>query len=260
MTPIISVLSMPFINSAQTAKDFQSSEEKDSRDKLFSDSEFTFKILILSVLVLIPSVIFAQRKSDIGFFGGTSFYMGDINTSRYFYSPGVVFGPIYRYNFEPRNSIRLHAFFYTLHADDRDFSDPTNTLRDASFSGNFVDAAAIYEFNFVPYKTTHRKYNRTFYLSGGIGYNFEISSDVPSGNYFTIPFGLGYKLNVTKKLAAGVELSIRKTFTDLIDGVENIYIEGDKRLFGNNDWYTFAGFFITYKIFNFREDCPAYDQ
>lgn len=186
--------------------------------------------------------------------------MGDINTTRYFYSPGIVIGPIYRYNFEPRNSIRLHVFYYTLHADDRDFSDPMNMLRNASFEGNYIDAAALYEFNFLPYKTTHRKYNRTFYLSGGIGYSFVISSDVPSVNYITVPVGLGYKLNLTKKLAAGAELTLRKTFTDLIDGVENIYIEGDKHLFGNNDWYTFAGIFITYKIFNYREDCPAYDQ
>jgi len=210
-------------------------------------------------LMMIPSVFFAQRKSDIGIFAGTSFYMGDINTSSYFYSPGIVIGPVYRYNFELRNSIRLSTFLYTLHANDQDFSDPIP--RDpSSFSGNYLDASAVYEFNFLPYKTTNRKYNQTFYLSGGLGYNFVISSDVPSKSHLTIPFGLGYKINITKRMAAGAELTIRKTFYDLIDGVENFSMKGDKHLFGNNDWYTFAGIFITYKIFNYREDCPTYEK
>ena len=29
--------------------------------------------------------------------------------------------------------------------------------------------------------------------------------------------------------------------------------------FHNKDWYSIVGIFVTYKIFNWREDCPAYE-
>ncbi len=186
--------------------------------------------------------------------------MGDLNPSRYFYSPGIAIGPVYRYNFELRNSIRLNGFYHTLQANDLDFTDTFQILRNSSFTASFMDAALMYEFNFTPYKTAHRKFNHTFYLSGGLGYHVVIASTTSSNNHIIIPFGMGYKFNVNKKIAAGTELSVRKTFNDNIDGVENISLEGKKHLFGNNDWYTFAGIFITYKIFNFREDCPAYNK
>ena len=185
--------------------------------------------------------------------------MGDINTSRQFYAPGVALGPIYRYNFEPRNSVRLSLIYHTLEGNDNDFNDPYQLLRNASFQSSFIDAAAIYEFNFRPYKTSVRKFNRTLYLSGGLGYHFIVSSNTSTNGHMIMPFGLGYKFNAGKKLSLGAEISVRKTFNDRIDGVENFALEGNKHLFGNNDWYTFAGIFLTYKIFNFREDCPAYN-
>jgi hypothetical protein len=231
----------------------------DYNDNLLSLSGTSGRIIILVFIFLIPSSLFSQRKADIGFFAGTSYYMGDINPGRFLYSPGIAIGPIYRYNLNLRNSIRMSGIYHILQAKDRDFTDPFQILRNASFRASFADVAAIFEFNFLPYKTTHRKFNHSVYLSGGMGYHFVVSSNVASKNHFTIPFGIGYKLNVSKKMAAGAELSVRKTFTDKIDGVTNFPSGQNKDLFGNNDWYTFAGIFITYKIFNFREDCPAYN-
>ena len=184
--------------------------------------------------------------------------MGDINPSRQFYSPSLAIGPVYRYNFELRNSVRMSAIYHTLQGNDNDFNDPFQTLRNASFKTSYIDFAAVYEFNFLPYQTASRKYNRTIYLLGGLGYNLIVTSTAPANSLLTMPFGLGYKFNAGKKLSIGAEVSVRKTFNDKIDGVENFGLEGDKHLFGNNDWYTFAGIFITYKIFSFREDCPAY--
>jgi len=54
-------------------------------------------------------------------------------------------------------------------------------------------------------------------------------------------------------------VNMRKTFTDLIDGVANIGGEEVQTAFGNNDWYMFTGVFLTYKIFNYREECPTYE-
>ncbi len=220
-------------------------------------------ILILLLLFFGIHSLNAQRKSDIGFFAGASYYMGDINTNRQFYRPGLAIGPIYRYNFNPRTSVRFSGIWHHLEASDLDFSDPYNQARAASFSGSYIDLALMYEFNFLPYKTASRKTGYTLYIAGGPGYHLVMSSNtstgLPADNHFTIPFSLGFKFNAGKRLSAGIEWSPRKTYNDRLDGVENISTDQQVHLVGNKDWYTFAGIFITYKIFKYREDCPTYD-
>jgi len=212
---------------------------------------------ILILLLFISIAAYSQRKSDIGLFGGTSYYMGDLNPSKHFRTPGYAFGPIFRYNFEPRNSLRISAIYHTLKANTVGYGDPFVESLGSDFDAPFLDLAANYEFNFIPYKTANRKLKQSLYLSAGLGYH--ISRSPETRNHITIPFGIGYKFNVTKKMSAGAEVSVRKTFSDdAIDGQRNTGSD-DFNLVGNNDWYTFAGIFISYKIFNYREDCPAYD-
>jgi hypothetical protein len=216
---------------------------------------------ILILLFFISLSAYSQRKSDIGFFGGTSYYMGDMNPSKHFHKPGYAFGPIYRYNFEPRNSIRISAIYHTLEANTVDYGDPFVETLGPTFEAAFIETAANYEFNFVPYKTANRKLNKSLYLTAGVATHYVLTTSTASTEKFhiSIPFGIGYKVNIAKKLSAGAEVTVRKTFNDkILDGIVNVNGE-NINLFGNNDWYTFAGIFISYKIFNYREDCPAYD-
>ena len=168
-------------------------------------------------------------------------------------------GAIWRYNFHSRNSVRLNAVYNTLSGNDLNFEDELRQTRAASFNNAGVDVAAAWEFNFLPYKTAFRKTKYSPYVTAGVGYNLILSSDVQSDSHFTIPFGLGFKFNITNKLSGGIENTFRKTYNDRLDGVENFSMDDKYRLPGNKDWFTFTGFFLTYKIFNFREDCPAYD-
>lgn len=214
--------------------------------------------LILCFSFVFNSEIFAQRKSDLGIFGGISWYQGDIN-SRPFYSPGVAVGPIYRYNFHRRTSVRLSSIYYQLSADDIHFQNEIQQLRGASFFANGLDLAAVWEHNFLQYQTAFDKTKYSPYVFAGLGFNLILSSDVNSSSHFTIPFGLGFKWNITKRLSGGIENSFHKTYTDKLDGVVNFSNDDKFYLFGNKDWYTFTGFFLTYKFFNFREECPAYD-
>jgi hypothetical protein len=234
------------------------SEEALAKDKPKPILSFSLSVLIF-LFFASSMVVYGQRKSDIGFFTGTSYYMGDINPNRHFYSPGIAFGPIYRYNFHFRNSLRLSGVFHTLKASDADFDTPLQNARNASFSGSYLDLSALYEFNFIPFKTSNRKTPYTFYIASGFSYHVVLSSDVSANSHFTMPFSLGFKANAGKRLSTGIEWSPRKIFYDKMDGVENFSTELKLPLFGNKDWYTFAGIFITYKIFNFRADCPAYD-
>lgn len=188
--------------------------------------------------------------------------MGDLNPSTHFESPSPAVGLIYRYNFHPRSAVRFSGTYQGLSASDPEFNNGVG----ASFNTQFMDLAAMFEFNFIPYKTGNRKLRYTLYTAGGLGYNILLSGDPsvpePNSSHFTLPFSLGFKFNTGKRLSAGLEWSPRKTFKDsAIDGITNIgELNSDFHLFGNNDWYTFAGVFITYKIFNYREDCPTYDD
>jgi hypothetical protein len=236
-----------------------------------SSKAFYSGILLIFLLVLPSKHSTAQRKSDIGLIGGASYYMGDVNHTRHFYAPSLAGGIIYRYNLNPRHSFRFSGIYTTLKGNDNDFEDAFQQNRLISFKTSVIDLTITTEFNFKDYRPTKlRKDRYSPYVSAGIGYASAITSDVQSmsaaldpntkaKSATTIIFGGGFKYNLARKWSMGAEWTFRKTLSDMLDGTENIGAEAHGVFFHNNDWYSIIGLFITYKIFNWREDCPAYD-
>ena len=96
---------------------------------------------------------------------------------------------------------------------------------------------------------------------------------------FSIPMGGGFKIAVNKTFNIILEYGIRKTFTDYLDDVSTTYTGGnlmvshlanemsDRSLDGtkaigeqrgnskNNDWYTFTGITLSFKILSEKERC-----
>ena len=204
--------------------------------------------------LLLSTPAACQRKSDIGFMTGVPWYLGDISTV--IPQPTAIppaIGPIFRYNFDQRHSLRAHGVFYNLSASGEIFNSEV-----AEFQSSFVDLGLDFEFNWWPYRTAWRKTKYSPYVSAGLGYSINYTGGSVSHLY--LPFGGGFKANLGKRLSGGVEVSMRKTFTDLIDGEINVGGESVQSPIGNNDWYFFTGLFLTYKIFEYREDCPAYGE
>jgi hypothetical protein len=223
-----------------------------------SCKDFFSGILLILLLVFPSNHITAQRKSDIGLIGGATYYMGDINHSQHFYAPSPAGGIIYRYNLNPRHSFRFSGIYTSLKGSDSDFEDAFQQQRNISFKTSVIDLAISTEFNFMDYQTTKlRKDRYSPYVSAGIGYASVLTSDVDAASATTLTFGGGFKYNLAR-VGVGVEWTFRKTLNDRLDGVENSGAENNV-FFHNKDWYSIVGFFITYKIFNWREDCPAYD-
>jgi len=199
-----------------------------------------------------------QRNSDYGFFVGTSSYMGDINPGRLFYSPLPAGGLFYRYNFHPRHALRTNLFFGGLRADDLDFNNDFQTTRAASFSGSVGEWSLQFEFNFFPYTTQGKLWDYTPYLAAGAGICFVNTSTftyVP-----VIPFSFGFKVNIYKNLGLEAEYGFRKTFYDNFDGLNELVAPSDFKWTHNNDWYSFAGLAITWKIYSKLVGCPAYSD
>ena len=96
----------------------------------------------------------------------------------------------------------------------------------------------------------------------------------------SIPMGGGFKISINKTFNIILEYGIRKTFTDYLDDVSTTYTGGnlidmsplaidmsDKSLNGpqaknfqrgnskDNDWYSFAGITLSFKILSEKERC-----
>jgi len=208
--------------------------------------------------MLISMVLHGQRKSDYGVFGGVSSYIGDINPGKLLYSPLPAVGVFYRYNLHPRQSIRANFFAGGLRASDKDFNNDFQQARNASFSGMVGELAAQFEFNFFPYATDGKRWNYTPYVAVGAGISFtntQAFTFVP-----VIPFSLGFKVNVYKNLGLEAEYGFRKTFYDNFDGLNDLVAAEDHGWLHNNDWYTFTGICVTWKIYNKLAGCPAYND
>ncbi len=214
------------------------------------------KIHWLFLFLFFSLTLSGQRSSDYGVFAGVSSYIGDINPKKLLYSPLPAGGIFYRYNLNPREAIRANIFIGGLRASDLDFKNAFQQARAASFSGTIGEAALQFEFNFFTYSTEGKKWNFTPYLAAGAGVTFintAVFTYVP-----VIPFSVGFKLNVYKNIGLEAEYGFRKTFYDNFDGVTDLVAPSDYSWMHNNDWYTFTGIAVTWKIYNKLAGCPAY--
>jgi hypothetical protein len=197
-----------------------------------------------------------QKKADFGVSAGVSSYIGDINTNRLMYDPLPAAGVFYRYNLHPRQSIRTNLLIGGLRANDLDFRNDFQQTRAANFSGFVGEWAAQFEFNFLPYSSRGKRWNYSPYIAAGAGIAF-INTVV-----FTyqpiIPFSLGFKINFYKNFGLEAEYGFRKTFYDNFDGLKDLIAPSDYSWLHNNDWYTFAGISLTWKMYNRLLGCPAY--
>ena len=75
-----------------------------------------------------------------------------------------------------------------------------------------------------------------------------------------IPFSVGFKINLYKNLGLEAEYGFRKTFYDNFDGLNDFTDPADYGWLHNNDWYSFTGICLTWKIYNRLAGCPAYDD
>jgi hypothetical protein len=199
-----------------------------------------------------------QRNSDYGIFLGVSSYMGDINPNRLMYSPLPAGGVFYRYNFHPRHALRANIFAGGIKGDDLDFKNDFQLNRAASFSGMVGDLAVQFEFNFLPYTTQGKLWDFTPYLAAGAAVTFINSASMTFQP--AIPFSAGFKVNIYKNMGLEAEYGFRKTFYDNFDGLKDLVAPSDFAWLHNNDWYSFAGIALTWKIYNKLAGCPTYDD
>jgi hypothetical protein len=213
------------------------------------------------VFLTLTTTLFSQNKSDIGLLFGTSYYQGDMNPTTRFYSPSFAAGINYRYNINSHFVIKSELNYLRLSASDADFTNDVfqANLRRGTFQSNVYDLSGQCEFNFLPLKFRKQKISFSPYVSSGLAGAIVLMSTIDAIPKFVLPFDIGVRISVWRKWSIGAQWSFRKTFTDdKFDGVVNPFNSEMTSLFNNNDWYSFAGIFLTYKIFDVDGSCPAY--
>ncbi|MBI1286307.1 MAG: outer membrane beta-barrel protein [Flavobacteriales bacterium] len=268
------------------------------------------------VLVLLLTVGFSQLKaqySEVGVMGGVSYYMGDLNPSTPFKKVLPAGGLFYRYNFNDRFSMRGTFTTGYLMGDDSKSKVAAQRERNLRFESWVFEFAITGEFNFFKYAPGDMEHPITPFLFGGIAlFKFNPRAQAKDGNMYdlqplgtegqgttyyptrkkysltngAIPFGLGVKANLSKRLSVGLEWGMRYTFTDYLDDVSGTYADPDViksergpiayelanrsdltdeqltgRQRGNsktNDWYSFALVTVSINIEARPQKCPAY--
>jgi len=250
-----------------------------------------FGSFVVILLLMTTFSVKAQTDMEVGLFVGDSYYLGDLNPDVHFRNAQIAYGALARYNFDDRWSIKLGITHGTVKGN----SNNTNFLpgRNLSFQSPINDLSITGEFNFFSYFTGSRWNWITPYLYAGIGvFTFQPESGgtklQPLGTegqnvgydgrkpYKTfgvnVPFGIGVKVSIGKKIGLTAFWEMHKTFTDYIDDVSTTYyldgpaitqndvngnlsdpthnhMPGMQRGNPNNyDWYSFSGVTVTYKF------------
>lgn len=242
------------------------------------------KILLVFAAVLITVSGNAQVTADIGIWGGTSVYFGDLDETNPLQPVNPNFGAYFRYNFNSR--VGLRAMFLTGNFSDEGVIEGVPS----TFSKGVQDFSLQIEINYLKYILGAKKTPYTSYVTAGIGvayfpYEMDpafIASFNPAHNKgnaivdeseiaTTIPFGIGFKYTLGQRLGIGIEYQMRKMFSDKLDNlddplayktiVNNIEEEITYTdMTHNNDWSGYLGIHLTYKIYIGKRACPAYES
>ncbi len=199
--------------------------------------------LIFGLFIMLLSFASVKAQTfEVGAFAGAAYYLGDLNTSDHFKNNDLAYGGLLKYNINDRLSIGLSATQANIAADATNYN-ATFTPSVADLNLTLNELALTGEFNFFPYSTSEGNRLWTPYIFGGVGY---FSSDYTDS--FSMPFGLGIKINPLNKIGLNLFWGARKTFTDELDNLATINYKAY-----NYDWYIFYGLNITF-AFQLKKD------
>ena len=244
------------------------------------------------------------QNSELGATVGASFYLGDLNPRTPFGMSRFAGGILYRYNFTPRWAIRGNLLFAKVEGDDAITN--KHYERNLNFKSPITEISVVAELNFFKLYNERGKNFFSPYLFAGIGiFSFNPQAQDVDGTWYAlqhlgtegqglegerdyyslcnvaIPFGLGFRFNVSRHICIGAEWGMRFTFTDYLDDVSGNYYDNQtlRELRGpaiarladksdvlheggtgrgnstTKDFYSYAGATLTVKFGNTSHSC-----
>ena len=206
----------------------------------------TVYISLLMLLVAIPAMG-QQYKYEIGPLVGMTGYLGEANNGNLFKHPSFTVGGLFRYVHNSRWAFKANLNYANIRGDSMYDESWYPDGANYKFSSSLIDMGLTAEFNFLNYGLgpQYKKLKPISpYMVAGVGFVFAMC-DGQNQASFTIPLGVGVKYKYKDRMNLGFEFTMRKEFSDRIDGFSDLF--GVKHSFGKNtDWYSFAQFSLTY--------------
>ncbi|MDF1866309.1 MAG: DUF6089 family protein [Saprospiraceae bacterium] len=256
----------------------------------------TFRHLLPFIIFLVFTTNSARAQyGEIGAYIGTSTYVGDLSEQEFNGNFQAMLGILGRYNFTPNLSVKASLTKGTIASDDADSKFEEIRMRNLNFRSDIIELSVTGEWNLIPFAIREEKTASPYLFLGLGGYYFNPQAQWKgewhnlhdlhterqdySRLQLAVPFGLGFKFNMSYKVNFGLEFGVRKTFTDYLDDVSTNYPDilemqqentlaailsyrtpeytgmftenpvgqarGDAQ---NNDWYFFIGGTITVNL------------
>lgn len=210
--------------------------------------------LITIILCFISATVFGGHDKDkskvIGFSGGTAYYLGELNREHFGGVLKLGGGAFYRHNIDKRWSFNFGVNFFEIGAYDSDSNDPWKVNRNLHFKNPLIEGAITAELNFFPYQVGSKSEFFTPYLFAGLAYysmkpqaqdeflgwqelqplGTEGQGTTAGDEYYnlsglSVPYGFGFKLNITGRLACNVTYGMRSASSDYLDDVSTVYAD-----------------------------------
>lgn len=210
----------------------------------------------LFIFFLFSSQLLFSQGTEIGLFGGLSFYSGDLTAREfgiYLKELHPAYGAFVR--FHPLKGVGVRLAFNKGEISGND--DNSNyTERGLTFRSDILEGALSLEIEALRLSGAKGDNYAAFYLFGGAGLTrfdpetfFEDSyiKLQPIGTegqglpgyeepynltQFNIPLGLGFKFVINRQVAIGLEFGGRRMFTDYLDDIGSAQVNYDEMLQG----------------------------
>lgn len=212
-----------------------------------------------SLIFIFSIFIFFNLKSqnfnvEPGITIGTSYYLGDVNHTKQFYSPGFTFGIALRHTLNDFYALRLNLLRATISGNDADFSNKYQQIRGHTFKNNIYEFGLQAEFNFLNYNS-YKKKSYAPYITGGLAF---VALNNFASYTAAFPIGVGWKYSPIKKMTISTEWVFRNTTSDNLDLLEASNNTKQITKQKTNDWYSIASLTISYNFQSEKKWCPAY--
>lgn len=203
------------------------------------------------IMLMIATLMAAQAQEyrfEVGGALGMSGYLGDANNANLLKKPGYVAGGLFRYIINSRMALKANLLTAKISGNSANLANTYPDAQTYAFSSQLYDLGAQFEFNFLNYGigSKYLKLKRISpYLTLGVGATLATGD----GDAFTlnVPMGVGVKYKLSERLNIGLEFTMRKTFSDELDGLKDL--NGITSGFAKNtDWYSFTMISITYEF------------
>ena len=205
--------------------------------------------IALFTMLTVTAAVAQQYKYEVGPSLGMTGYLGEANNGNLFKHPSFTLGGIFRYNHNSRWAFKANLNYANIRGNSKDDENQYPDGIDYDFNSSLIDVGFTAEFNFLNFGRgpMYKKLKPISpYMVAGVGFVFAIC-DGHNQASFTIPFGIGVKYKHKEKLNMSFEFTMRKEFSDRIDGLSDLY--GIKHSFAKNtDWYSFAQFTVSYEF------------